>query len=302
MSGIGVLVPAHGDSPYLAETLDSVLDQDPAPDEVVVVDDGSPTPIALQERHVSRCRLVRRERRGGPAQARVTGLDALRSEHIALADSDDLWTPGKLAAQLERMEAEPAAAVCFGPATMVDPGLRETGEVWEWDEPDDIDPGRFARLLYEHNPIPVPSVVMRRGPLEAAGGFAAPTPLASDYDLWLRLATRGERFVYEPRARVLMRRHDRSVSWNIAGLAESLLVLREVHAGLVDDETARRMRASDLRALAQGRVRKRDYAGAREALAQAAAVEPLPPRQRALGVAVRVPGLRAALGRRYPYR
>ena len=301
MNGVGVLLPAHGESPYLAQTLDSVLDQDPPPDEIVVVDDGSPTPIALEERHAERCRLVRRERRGGPAQARVTGLEALRSELIALADSDDVWLPGKLAAQLERMEADHGAAVCFGPATMVDTELRETGEVWEWHEPGGLDPDRFPQLLYEHNPIPVPSVLMRRAPLEAAGGFAAPAPLASDYDLWLRLASRGDRFVYEPRARVLMRRHNRSVSWNIAGLAESLLVLRKVHAGLVDHETVRRMRASDLRALAQGRVRNRDYAGARKALAQAATVEPLPPRMRALDVAVRVPGLRAALGRRYPY-
>lgn len=302
MSGVGAIVPAHGDVPFLAAALDSLLAQSPPPDEIVVVDDGSPAPIVLADRHAARCRLVRREERGGPAPARATGLDELESKLVALADADDEWAPGKLAAQVERLEAQPDTAVCFGPVTVVDSRGRETGERWEWREPDDIDPHRFAGLLYEHNPIALTSAVLRREPLEAAGGFHSPAPLAEDYDLWLRLAARGEHFAYEPLARVMLRRHDRSLSWDIAALAESLLVVREAHAGLVDDELVRRMRASDLRALAQGRVRRRDYAAAREALADAAKLEPLPARLRVLDMAARVPGLRAALGRRYPYR
>lgn len=302
MSGVGVIVPAHGDVPFLAGTLDSLLAQDPPPDEIVVVDDGSRVPIFLAEHHAARCRLVRRDERGGPGPARATGLDELDSPLVALADADDAWAAGKLAAQVERLSAQPETAVCFGPVTVVDRRGRETGERWEWGEPDGIDPRRFAALLYEHNPIALSSAMLRREPLEAAGGFHSPAPLAEDYDLWLRLAARGERFAFEPRAGVTLRRHDRSLSWDIAALAESLLVVRAAHADLVDDAVVRRMRASDLRALAQGRVRRRDYAGARAALAEAALLEPLPPRLRALGLAVRVPGLRAALGRRYPYR
>jgi len=302
MSGVGAIVPAHGDVPFLAATLDSILAQDPSPDEIVVVDDGSPIPIVLAERHASRCRLIRREQRGGPAPARGTALEALESDLVALADADDVWAPGKLAAQLERLDAEPDAAVCFGSIAVVDRDGRETGERWDWDRPDDLDPRRFARLLYEHNPIHNSTTVLRRAPLEAAGGFDSPAPLAEDYDLWLRLAARGERFVHEPLAGVVVRRHERSLSWDIAALAESLLVVRAAHAGLVDDDLVRRMRASDLRALAQGRVRHRDYAGAREALAEAAKLEPLPARLRALDTAMRVPGLREVLGRRYPYR
>jgi len=192
--------------------------------------------------------------------------------------------------------------VCFGSIAVVDRDGRETGERWDWDRSQELEPHRFARVLYEHNPIHNSTTLLRRAPLEAAGAFDSPAPLAEDYDLWLRLAARGERFVHEPLARVVVRRHERSLSWDIAALAESVLVVREAHAGLVDDDLVRRMRASDLRALGQGRVRHRDYAGAREALAEAAKLEPLPPRLRALDMAMRVPGLRQALGRRYPYR
>ena len=302
MSQVGVIVPVYGDAPYLAATLDSVLAQDPQPHEIVVVDDGSPSPIELAERHAGRCLLLRRDKRGGPQPARATGLEAMRSEFVALADSDDRWAPGKLAAQLERLDAEPDAAVCFGPVTVVDSAGRETGERWEWSEPAALEPSRFAARLYTHNPIHISSTVVRRASLEAAGGFQSPAPLAEDYDLWLRLAARDERFIYEPRARVVVRRHDRSLSWDIAALVESLLVVREAHAGLVEDAIVQRTRAEDLRSLARGRVRLRDYAGAREALARSARIEPLPPRLRALEVALRLPGVRLALGRRYPYR
>ena len=176
MSPVGVIVPAHGEAPYLAATLDSLLEQDPQPDEIVVVDDGSPAPIVLGERHARHCLLLRREQCGGPQPARATGLEALRSELVALADSDDVWAQGKLAAQLERLEAEPDAAVCFGQITVVDRDGRETGERWEWSEPADIDPRRFARLLYKHNPIHILDHGGAPRPLEAAGGLRLPRP------------------------------------------------------------------------------------------------------------------------------
>src|SRR5439155_17824506 len=47
----GVVVPVHGWAPFLAEALDSVLTQDPAPAAVVVVDDGSSEPLRLHPDH-----------------------------------------------------------------------------------------------------------------------------------------------------------------------------------------------------------------------------------------------------------
>jgi len=302
MSGVGVIVPVYGEGPYLPETLDSVFAQVPQPDQVVVVDDGSPEPVSLPARHEARCRLVRRPQRGGPGPARATGLEALQSGLIALADADDVWEAGKLAAQLQALGHDPGAAVCFGPVTVVDRAGAPTGERWDWPAGAPLDGEQFVRRLFEHNPIALATTVIRRDRLVAAGGFHAPAPLAEDYDLWLRLAARGERFLYEPQARVRLRRHDRSLSWDIAALASSLLTVREVHAGLVDPVLARRMRALDLRAYAQGSIRRRGYADARRALAQAAELEPPNARMRALAAAVRVPGLRGALGRRYPYR
>ena len=86
---IGVIVPVRAPATYLADALDSALGQRPAPAEIVVVDDASPEPLVLSPEYRDRCALVRREKRGGPAAARATGLEAIGAPLVALLDADD---------------------------------------------------------------------------------------------------------------------------------------------------------------------------------------------------------------------
>src|SRR5688500_3505481 len=122
---------------------------------------------------VSRCRLVRREARGGPAAARQTGLEALRTPLVALCDSDDTWEEGKLAAQLTAIESHPRAAVCFGRALVVGPDGSATGERWEEPAAGLHDLDALLPMLYESDPLPTSSVVLRREAVEQVGGFGS---------------------------------------------------------------------------------------------------------------------------------
>jgi glycosyltransferase involved in cell wall biosynthesis len=298
---VGVILAARAPVPYLAEALASVLSQEPAPDEVVVVDHASGPAVSLP----AGAHLVRLDDgAGGPAEARAAGLAQLDTELVALADADDVWEPGKLRAQVGVMAAHPEAAVCFGRGVVVGADGRETGERLPelrdgfWSAAD------LRRELYERNPIPAASAVVRRGALESVGGFvpATPLPAATDWDLWLRLAEAGWGFVCEPRARIRYRRHPGALTADITRLAEAGLAIHERHAGLVDEGVARRARANDLETLARGRIRERRYGEARAALREAAALRPPAPRERLLATAVTIPGARALLGRRSPYR
>jgi len=296
-----VIVPVYGRARYLVEALDAVLGQTPCPDEVIVVDDGSPVPLVLGPGHTAACRLVRRERRGGPGVARDTALALLETDLVACADADDVWLPGKLAAQLRALDEHPEVALCFGAAVIVGPDGEPTGEHWETLPTGVLTPAFLAPLLFEHNPIPTSSILARRQALRAAGGFTGP-PLGEDWALWLRLLTRGERFLCEPGAVVRYRRHVGGITSDIATLAASSFFIHETHGGLVDEATRRRVKAADLTALARGRVRDRRYAAARSALAQAARLSRPGPRELLLRALLRVPVLRGALGRRDPYR
>jgi glycosyltransferase involved in cell wall biosynthesis len=249
---VGVVVPVHGWAPFLAEALDAVLDE--GPDQVVVIDDGSPEPLALHPDHAPRCELVRREARGGPAPARQAGLAALRPDVdlVALCDADDAWRPGKLAAQRAALDAHPGAALCFGRAEVVGPDGRATGE--RWAEPAaGPHPGT---VFYAHNPLPTSSVVVRRSPLEATGGFASDLALAEDWDVWLRLAAAGATFLCVPETRVAYRRQPGSLTTDVAALAAAQRALHRAHGGLVDRRTRRRALAADTRALARERLRR----------------------------------------------
>jgi glycosyltransferase involved in cell wall biosynthesis len=294
---VGVIVPVHagtGSTPYLSEALEAVLSQEPAPAEVIVVDDGSPRPLTLRAQDAARCRLIRTEQRQGPGAARDAALKLLDTDLVACADADDVWCAGKLAAQLEALARDPEAALCYGTAEIVGADGTPTGERWA------TPPSLSLQSLYEHNPIPTSSVIARRGAVLDAGGFSGPM-LCEDWALWLRMLQRGDRFVLAPDARIRYRRHAGGATADVAALAEAALHVHELYADLVDEPLARRVRAGDLVALARGRVRERRYGEAREALERAASLAPLDTREQLLHLALAVPGLRALFGRRSPY-
>jgi glycosyltransferase involved in cell wall biosynthesis len=95
---VSVVVPAYNRAALLDAALQSVRDQTVAPEEIVVVDDGSQDDEvgAVARRHGAR--LLRQDNYGASA-ARNVGLAAARSPWIAFLDSDDLWLPRKLELQ-----------------------------------------------------------------------------------------------------------------------------------------------------------------------------------------------------------
>jgi glycosyltransferase involved in cell wall biosynthesis len=287
---VGAIVPVHGWAPYLAEALDSVLAEEP--DEIAVVDDASSPPVALPGSPdgagwPAAPLLVRRHVRGGPAAARATGLEALGAcEAVALCDADDAWRPGHLRLQVAALAD---ADVAVGRPELVGPDGRPTGERWEA-----IPAGPFVPP-FDRNPISSSSVVIRGEALEAAGGFASPLERAEDWDLWLRLAEAGARFVSVPEAVVATRRRHGALTSDVAALARGQLAVHAAHAGRAGEEERRRVEAADRRALAAGLIRQRRYAAARAEL-RAAGGDPL------RTAVLAVPLLRNMLGRRDPYR
>jgi glycosyltransferase involved in cell wall biosynthesis len=283
---VGVVVPVRAPAPFLAATLHSLLSQVPAPQRIVVVDDGSSPPLPEDPRVA----WIRRDSPAGPGAARNAGIEALRTDWIAFCDADDEWLAGKLAAQLRALGEHPPATVCVGSAEIVDAGGRPTGERWP--------AFRGPQELYESNPILLSSVLVRRDVLVGAGGFDAGLTHAEDWELWLRLAGRGAGFLGVPEARVRYRRHRGGLTADVTALARAQLEVHRRHGRSVPSQVRRRVEHRDLLALAEGLLRERRWDDARAALDEAAALGAVPWRQRAR----LLPGLRHVAGRRDPYR
>ena len=102
---ISVVMPAFNAAPTIAASIQSALAQDHKELEIVVADDGSTDHTAEIVQRIaqqdSRVRLVWTSGRQGPAGARNAAIDAASNGcWLAFLDSDDLWMPCKLSAQL----------------------------------------------------------------------------------------------------------------------------------------------------------------------------------------------------------
>ncbi|MER7740283.1 glycosyltransferase family 2 protein [Streptomyces sp. NPDC096538] len=103
MPKLSVIVPFHNVQQYAPDALRSLRVNARSDFEFVLVDDGSQddTPVIVERAaaelaRVARVRHIRRDRNGGIATARNTGLDAARGEYLAFLDGDDWFAPGYL--------------------------------------------------------------------------------------------------------------------------------------------------------------------------------------------------------------
>ncbi|MEI6259041.1 MAG: glycosyltransferase family A protein [Deltaproteobacteria bacterium] len=109
---ISAILPIYNGERYVAQALESVLAQDYANIEIIVVDDGSTDASAQIVRSYAETSHVplryAYQENGGPAAARNNGLKLAQGDLIAFQDADDLWTPDKLSIQSRYLRAHPA--------------------------------------------------------------------------------------------------------------------------------------------------------------------------------------------------
>ena len=196
---VSVVVTTYNQAPYIHQALQSVFDQTYPNFEVIVVDDGSTddTPTKLGP-FMDRIVYVRHENRG-IAASRNAGIQKAKGEFIALLDGDDLWEREKLSVQVAAAQQYPHSGL-----TVVD-GIEfdETGILRQSviavphaknflsSSEDVYVSGPCYRLLVEGNFIFTTSQVMIPvRVLESVGLSDTKFRLASDYDLYLRIAAK----------------------------------------------------------------------------------------------------------------
>ncbi|MFL5818756.1 MAG: glycosyltransferase family 2 protein [Conexibacter sp.] len=212
---VSVCVPARDAERFLAEALASALAQDVAL-ELLVCDDGSRDgTAAVAERFAardSRVRVLRFERPRGVVAARNALLAAARGRYVAWLDADDVLLPGALVAQVGVLERRADVAFVHGGAEIIE----ENGRVLPpWRRPFDrdvVEDGHdaFGELLLS-NEVVTSTAVARRSALDAAGGFVHVGESSSDWDMWLRLASRGA-VAYRAAPVARYRQHPESIS------------------------------------------------------------------------------------------
>ncbi len=116
MPRVSIIIPAYNAGRYLAQTLDSVMDQTFHDWECIVVNDGSKDDTAgiaaMYCGRDARFRLMEREN-GGIAAARNTAVAAAKGEFLLPLDADDLIAPSYIEKAVAVFDARPDVRLVY---------------------------------------------------------------------------------------------------------------------------------------------------------------------------------------------
>lgn len=227
---VSIVTPSYNQAEFLEETMLSVLSQDYANIEYLVIDGGSSDGSAdIIRKCADRLAYWVSEPDRGQAHALQKGFARTSGEIIAFLNSDDAYRPGAVGTAVEALQADPGLALVHGDSIYVDAAGREIGRKVG------LGGDFLSYFLLQFNPISQPSTFLRRSAYDEAGGVDPTLQLAMDYDLWCRIGLRGMRIRYLPVALSLFRIHGQSkTKLNIVAFAEERWRLLEQY---LDDPT-----------------------------------------------------------------
>jgi hypothetical protein len=212
---LSVVIPYYRGEHLIAGAVRSVLEQTVAPLEIVICDDGSPDDLdaGLGSLRDS-VRVIRQENRGISAAMNAL-TEASRGDYVVQLDQDDAFTPRRLEAISDVL------------------GVRPDIDVLATDAEIELD-GEPIATLEQVNPFPASDQrlalmttctfmwpAVRRGALDAVGGYDERFPVMQDWECFLRLVLGGApmAFVHEPLYRWRLTPGSRSSSDRVENVA-----------------------------------------------------------------------------------
>ena len=194
---LSVCLPTYNGEAYIAEAVQSVLQQSYRDFEIVAVDDGSSdrTLEILQACTDPRLRLYQNShQRGIPGNWNVAAGLA-RGEYICVFHQDDVMLADNLARKMALFETDPSLSLVHSRAEPIieSDAPNRLNDWMEKAETDFVEEGEayFRKLLLRGDCICAPTVVVRREQLAAAGGFNETLSYACDYEMWMKLCVEG---------------------------------------------------------------------------------------------------------------
>jgi glycosyltransferase involved in cell wall biosynthesis len=183
---VTVLMSVYNGQDFLAEAVQSILDQSYRDFEFLIIDDGSTEPLDhILHRYKDNRIVIRRQKNMGLTRSLNKGLSLARGEYIARMDADDVSLPNRLETQVHELDSDSRLDLvgCF--FDIVD----GTGRLIERKELITDPVYRLWRLQF-HNNYGHGTVMLRKKSVLDAGSYDENLSYAQDYDLWSRISIR----------------------------------------------------------------------------------------------------------------
>lgn len=214
---ISIIIPTYNCDRYLAQAIDSVLEQTFDDYELLIIDDGSTDNtqqvihryekgnLKTPQHRSSNIRYIHQSNQG-VAVARNHGIQIARGAFIAFLDADDWLVPTKLEHQWTLLDANTDVGMVHSGWQRVDSRGQKLMDVKPWKH--------CPRLNLEHwlqwKPVLPSAMMFRKEWLVKADGFDPRFPPAEDTDLVLRLAAMGCETEWLEEITVYYRQHNES--------------------------------------------------------------------------------------------
>lgn len=196
---ITVVIPVYNGASFLGDAVRSVVRQNYAPIDIIVVDDGSTDDIDAAVRQLPVDVRFFRQDNAGAAAARNRGIRDAAGELIAFLDVDDLWPAKNLAFLVERLQRNPGADAVHGRAQLMKYGPGEDG-------------GQFVGNPGETFNSYIGAGLYRRRVFETVGLFDPDLRFGEDVDWFNRSVERAATIDKLDEVTLHVRRHDANMT------------------------------------------------------------------------------------------
>jgi len=186
---VTVIMATYNRAAYLAQSLESLLNQTRPPEEILVIDDGSTDDTsAILAGYGDRIRVIRRQNAGKPAALNYA-IPLAKGTHIWLFDDDDLALPHALATHVAFLAQRPDVDLCFSRNYTFD-GDGDIADEARWRKPatPDYDGETLLIHLMRDCTLVFQALLVAKHCFTEAGPFDETLGRAEDYDMLLRLA------------------------------------------------------------------------------------------------------------------
>jgi cellulose synthase/poly-beta-1,6-N-acetylglucosamine synthase-like glycosyltransferase len=185
---VSIVTPSYNQGRYLDETIQSVLTQDYARIEYLVIDGGSTdSSREIIQGYSDRLAYWVSEPDYGQAHAINKGLSRAKGSVLAWLNSDDAYLPGAVQQAVNALIAHPEHDLAYANCDYVDAAGRHLQTLQAWDF--------VPRRLVTGIPLVIqPASFFRRRALDRAGGLDESLRYLMDHDLFVRMVLAGLTF------------------------------------------------------------------------------------------------------------
>jgi glycosyltransferase involved in cell wall biosynthesis len=180
---VSIVVPSYNQGNFIKQTIDSILEQDYSPIEIIVIDGASTdNTVEILKSYGDRPNLIwRSEPDKGVVDAVNKGFVLAQGEIIGIQSSDDVYLPKAISKAVDEFNRDKSIGLVYGDSIKID----EFGKEIFRNQTSEF---TIRNMLLGKTWIPQSAAFFRKQFIEICGDWNEEISYVADTDLWLRLA------------------------------------------------------------------------------------------------------------------